>query len=146
MAALIKCKAQYVASLEQGEIVHPRLVIGELEPHVLDFIKESRIEKGWPPRTSIHIEVRGSDIKHQLKRLGEGLTPAEMWTLVEYVLHPQATAECGPNGRCILLYSQESEFEPGHPLTPHGVVMDGLDWKAPRLYGLIPKGWAGRKK
>ena len=146
MAADTKAQRQYIDSLTAGVIVFPRLVIGTLEPQPLAFLAQSRADKGWPARATDHIEVRKADIEHQMKRLGEGLTPAEMWRLVECVLHPKATARRGPNGRCLLLYSAKIELEPGCPFTPQGIVMDGLDWKAPRLYGLIPKGWAGRKK
>lgn len=146
MAADAKVKEQYIASLESGEIVFPRLIVGQLEPQPLAVITQSRVEKNWPPRPATHIEIRASDITHQLKRLGEGLTAEEMWKLIECVMHPKATAKTTENGRTILLYFQAIEFDPGHPFTPQGILMDGLDWKAPRLYGLIPKGWAGRKK
>lgn len=145
MAADAKIKAQYVASLTAGGIVYPRLVIGTLEAQPLAFINQSRAEKGWPARDGAGIEVRATCILHQLKRLNEGLTAEEMWTLVECVLHPKATAIAGRNGSCTLLYFQPIELEPGFPFTPHGIVIDALLWKAPRLYGLIPKGWAGRK-
>jgi hypothetical protein len=145
MAAHAKTKEAYIASLAAGAITFPRLVIGILEEQPLAVITASRVEKRWPAREGNSIEVRAADIIHQLKRLSEGLTPAEMWTLVECVLHPKAIAKCDPSGRCILLYFEQIEFEPGRLFTPQGIVMDGLDWKAPRLYGLIPKGWAGRK-
>ena len=145
MAANHRAKAQYVQSLQAGAIVFPRIVLGELEAQPLAFIAARRAAFGWPPHTHTYIEIRTSDVLHQLKRLGEGLTADEMWKLVECVLHPKATAVEGANGRTVLLYFEPIEFERGYPFTPQGVVMDALDWKAPRLYGLIPKGWRGRK-
>ena len=80
-----------------------------------------------------------------LKRINEdGLTPNEVVKIAEYALMEASTLHLGKSGRPVLKYPDILDFG-GGPFTAQAILMDGEDWASPRLYGVIPKGWRGRK-
>ncbi|MCL4182833.1 MAG: hypothetical protein KJ011_05240 [Burkholderiaceae bacterium] len=76
--------------------------------------------------------------------IGAGGT-IEVAQLAEEVLSPGAVARIGDHGMVNLWGPRRMEFVPGQRFQPMGILNDPMGADLPHLFGVIPKGWPGRK-
>jgi hypothetical protein len=126
--------------------VDDQFVVGSLEPRALQATRNRRERLGMPPLRDPVVVVSDRDVQHMLKRVDkDGLTSSEIARLAEEVLSPGAIARVGDHGLVNLWGPRRIEFELRRPFQPLGILNDPRGSDLPHLFGVIPKGWAGRK-
>lgn len=108
----------------------------------LNIIRKS---KGWNERETRIITMNQNDVIHILKRIEiDKLTPEEVILIAEHAFSESSDVNVGYNSRALLENPTDSSIE-DNIFTARAVLIDGQNYTNYRLYGLIPKGWKGRK-
>lgn len=83
------------------------------------------------------------DAEHSLKRIAEGMTPQEISEVAFRATQKNAHAAVEPNGYLKLTSPIAMKFADSPLFKPQAIIrnVDGEN----HLYGVVPKGWKGRK-
>lgn len=139
-------KDRLLQALNDGGRLNKPIKIGELSGAHLNALNTVRLGKNWTPRKSGILTINQTDVTHMMKRItNDGLTPIEVVNILEHALSDDSNLVQGKNMRSFLANPTKLDYD-NKPFTAQALIMDGDNWKNFRVYGVIPKGWSGRKK
>lgn len=122
-----------------------QIVIGTLTEAQHATFNMLREEKGWEPRNNRDVVITRGDVYHMLKRIdNDGLTPAEVVSIMEHALSDDSIATRGDEGRPVLTNLNHMEID-GKRFGAKAIFKDRQNNQNPTCFGVIPKGWGGRK-
>lgn len=134
-----------IDALTNRHLKRKHIVIGSLSERQHSEFNIFRSARSWEPRTSNLIIIGKSDIAHLLTRIDkDGLTPTEVVSIIEHALSDNSVVSRGDHSRPVLTNLEFMHID-GNQFAAKAIFLDGNNMPHPRLWGVIPKGWKGRK-